>query len=465
MFQWIKNFINFNDTCSDKKLLENEEVIKLEAVFDISDNAFISHSYVSRTIDDDDRKKISLEDKISKLVQRKKIIILHGYTKQGKTVLIKKIFSSQPHIFLEGGAISSINSIWSEINTQANIASSIQIKEGAQQAVSKSSTNTANGVTPIYRQSFQSQLSATATSSADFTETYTLDPKASASKILKQNNLCLIIDDFHFLSNDIQNELVQFSKTVAGSCPVILITTSAHVNALFNFQNELTGRTEYLPLPKWEKEDLRLIAINGFKNLKCNVDKSIIDFIVKHSFLSPFLTQDICYELCVKNGVEDNTKQFTLVMPENKLLFLQSISNRNRIDAYKNILKINNHSINTYETNLPSKDRLDIYGLIREAIASADFFPSIEVSEIKKSVASILQNPSSFKNLDSQIPQSLNTMYQESKRINEETNKQQGKKSDPPLEYIKTDNENKVIFHDPMLALNLVTLTQKYKSL
>lgn len=32
-------------------------------------------------------------------------------------------------------------------------------------------------------------------------------------------------------------------------------------------------------------------------------------------------------------------------------------------------------------------------------------------------------------------------MYQESKRINEETNKQQGKKSDPPLEYIKTDNE------------------------
>ena len=56
-------------------------------------------------------------------------------------------------------------------------------------------------------------------------------------------------------------------------------------------------------------------------------------------------------------------------------------------------------------------------------------------------------------------------MYQESKRINEETNKQQGKKSDPPLEYIKTDNENKVIFHDPMLALNLVTLTQKYKNI
>ena len=80
-------------------------------------------------------------------------------------------------------------------------------------------------------------------------------------------------------------------------------------------------------------------------------------------------------------------------------------------------------------------------------------------------MASILLTPSSFKNLDSQIPQSLNTMYQESKRINEETNKQQGKKSDPPLEYIKTDNENKVIFHDPLLALNLVTLTQKYKNI
>lgn len=448
-------------------ILENidEQIINLEDVFNISDNAFSSYSYVSRTIHDEGSNQVSLENKISELVKRKKIIILHGYTKQGKTVLIKRIFTTQSPIFLEGGAISSINSIWNEINTQSNIAGNIQKKEGGQQSIGVSSTNSIIGGISMFKQTHQDQNSATATTSADFTETYTLDPKSSAAKILKNTNSCLIIDDFHFLSKDIQTELVQFSKTIAGNCSVILITTSAHVNTLFNTQDELTGRTEYLAFPKWEKKDLRLIATRGFEKLKCTVDESSLNFIIEHSFLSPFLTQDICYELCQKNKVINNSKPIKLELPKNKSVFLKEISTRNSTNVYNNILKTNNHSSKLYETNILNNEKMDIYGLIREAIAKTNFFPKVEVSEIKKIVLSILKDPLKMKNHDSQIPQNLNTMCQEAKKINEKMNQQQGKKSDPPLEYIKNDSENTLIFHDPMLALNLITLTSKYKNI
>ncbi len=470
MFKWVINLFKKSNTKTihdnyDKIKVDNEERVTLEQVFDTSENAFESPSYISRKIDDIDLKtgeniRIYLEDKMTKLIKRNKLIILHGYTKQGKTVLIRKIFAHQPHIFLSGGTIASIESIWNEINVQLSIATSVQMKKGDQQSFSVESGKKVNLGPKEINMALHDKSVAKGGRTVDTTETFDLDPKASAAKILKLTHMTLIIDDFHFLPFDVQDQLIQFSRAVIGSCSVIFITTSSHVYDAVNSHDELKGRAEYVALPKWKKLDLEQIVISGFKKLKCNVDESMIKFIVDNSFYSPFLAQDICYELCDINKVIDNSKEIYLDMPKEKLLFLAEIAKKNYSQPYETILKITNQASKKYIVN--NGEEMDIYALIREGIVLNNFFPSISVSKISDKIESLLEDPRSCKNIIGQTKQNLKIMYGESQKANKITEKTQQKKSEPPIEYIENRNGDLIVFHDPMLALYLLTKTNTH---
>lgn len=103
MLKWLRSLLptNHDKTVQDNNL-HQESIIELNNVFNTSDK--VAYSYVSRMISIQDQItgeqiQISLEEKIENELKRKKILILHGYTKQGKTVLVKNIYAEKEHIY------------------------------------------------------------------------------------------------------------------------------------------------------------------------------------------------------------------------------------------------------------------------------------------------------------------------------------------------------------------------------
>jgi hypothetical protein len=120
------------------------------------------------------------------------------------------------------------------------------------------------------------------------------------------DNLFIIVDDFHKLSDDAQTSISNLAKMVFDNANVVLICVGiwAEEQKLSSLCPELLGRCEEINCNVWSKDNLELVAENGSAMLNISFPEGFGSAVAKEACGSVFIVQEACAEACRQVGID-----------------------------------------------------------------------------------------------------------------------------------------------------------------
>lgn len=124
--------------------------------------------------------------------------------------------------------------------------------------------------------------------------------------VLQKLPFILIIEDFHYLKPEVQENVFQQWKIfVDNEVTVIVIGTTHHSIDLAFANRDLLGRITHVELSPWNIDDLSKIVIQGFKYLNLSISQNIIKEIAQESVGLPIITQETCHQIFMDKGISN----------------------------------------------------------------------------------------------------------------------------------------------------------------
>ncbi len=233
-----------------------------------------------------------------------KLAVVTGYTKLGKTVLVKNSYPQDKAIWVDGGVIRDEEDFWSVIIERLNLFHGTS-EANTHGDSSDLEAEISGGVSVVVAKS-AGKLVTKMGESSSLTETRTraVSSRITALKGLRTAKFPLIIDDFHYIERELQGSLVRALKAlIFEGLPVILIAIPHRRYDALRVEREMTGRLYSINIPLWEEEELRYIPEKGFPLLKCNISVDAMNSFAHEAIGSPHLVQDFCRTLCRQKGI------------------------------------------------------------------------------------------------------------------------------------------------------------------
>lgn len=248
-----------------------------------------SHTYVQR-------EEEHIERSFARAVATpNQIVSLSGPTKTGKTVLCRRILGDRQFVWIDGGQVRTSDEFWDKVAGELNIPLEMEITKGDETSLG------IEGKIPFITTASGSKLFSKST-----TERQRISSMSSALATMLDQKIMLVIDDFHYLDEDVRTTIMRNVKgSVFAGLKVILLSVSHRVFDAIKAESELTGRFTAITLPNWSKEDLAQIPKLGFRELKVSYPEDLIDKLRDEAQESPFLMQKFCWEICFDNQIEE----------------------------------------------------------------------------------------------------------------------------------------------------------------
>jgi len=251
-----------------------------------------------------------LENKIKRAKKNIcKLMIVTGQTKMGKTVLAEKVYDRDAdNVWVDGGAISDEESFWDNIISQLVLPTECEVQDsagfgydiemGAEGQLQFALANAkAKGSVKVEVDNLQGIVMRSKMSN-----------KMASIKYLQDNKIPLIVDDFHYISREVQSAIVRALKSpIMHGLPVIFIAIPSRKFEVIKVEKEMTGRVELFEIPSWTEQELMDIAESGFAELNVEVPSWIKKGMAQEAMGSPHLMQEFCKALCEKTGIEKKT--------------------------------------------------------------------------------------------------------------------------------------------------------------
>lgn len=261
-------------------------------------NSMPSYTYINRQ----EKHGTTYETKLKRALQKVgSLIAISGGSKTGKTVLYRKVVPEDKLVELSGAQINSVEDFWQQIAENLRIPDELSMAYSAQKGKGRKAT--ADG-----KSSILSMLTASITGELKISSS---QGESITQKVMRNNTLVLknliagdfvlVIDDFHYINPEIQLYLSRILKAeLFNGLKVILLTLPHRADDAIKRNPDLIGRTVFINLLPWTKEELEQIAHKGFDLLQIPVPNEQIADIVRESALSPQLMQENCYNLAIR---------------------------------------------------------------------------------------------------------------------------------------------------------------------
>lgn len=124
--------------------------------------------------------------------------------------------------------------------------------------------------------------------------------------LLEKSNAVLVVEDFHYLSPEVQEEIFQQWKIFTDNeISVIVVGTTHHGVDLATANSDLIGRIVHIDLGRWADSDLAKIARTGLDLLGIENADAVIKMIAAESAGLPILTQQVCAQLFLDKGLTE----------------------------------------------------------------------------------------------------------------------------------------------------------------
>ncbi|MER6572550.1 ATP-binding protein [Streptomyces sp. NPDC001093] len=300
------------------------------------------------TITYNPRERLGLEPQLEEYLEdRGALLSVSGPTKTGKTTLLRSVAASG--VWLSGGAVSSKEEFWRSVAEK--------LFEDDDKAANRSM-----GV--IRRE-------------------------------LLRSDRCLVVDDFHYIDQDVQLDIVRSLKDlVFDGLPAIVASVPHRAYDAVRVEKEMTGRVAHLSISPWDDEDLLSIAKKGFAALNLrDEESSLARRLSRESFSSPHLMQQFCKRLCRENGVDKTADEAVLLTAPSSWInfFRQSAADTSKA-AFDLLAQGPRRRTDRMQRELRDGRTVDIYGAVLEAIANTGPVLAIGYDQLRLSLREVLKD-------------------------------------------------------------------------
>ncbi len=284
---------------------------------------------------------------------------ISGPSKIGKTVLCEKVIGFEHLVEVSGSDFIDEKKLWFQIGTKAGMPSGGEFTRGreASDLVSETYVITKDNVLDYYR----------------------------------KHGFVLLLDDFHYADLKMQMYMArQFKDAIRKGFKVIIVSLPHRSDDAIRTNPDLQGRISIIDIEAWTKDELREIPVKGFAELSANISEANIERLVEESICSPQLIQLICLNICILENIDE--KQTGKIKNETiEKSFRFSTLNLD-YEKIANVIKQGKNprgrSRKSYQT--AEFGRLDLYGLILEAIAVDPPIVSVGFDELMNRILSLI---------------------------------------------------------------------------
>jgi hypothetical protein len=325
-----------------------------------------------------DRAKIGVEAQLKRaLAAPNHIVSLSGPTKCGKTVLCRHVLGKKPYIWIDGGQVTTAKDVWDKVCHELNFP--IETTRDT-----KTATTIGGAIKGLIFSANGSQLLA-----LESGRKYRIDSAAEASTHLIKTKTTLVIDDFHYLSDNARREFVRGAKgAVYNGLPLVVLSISHRAFDAIKAEPELTGRFSNVPVPDWSAADLALIPELGFKALNVKCPAAIANTLVSECQSSPFLMQKFCWDICYDLGVDAPTMRAKKVSTDVDLrTIFTRIARDSGLPVYQRLVVGPQMRADRQRRPLKSGGDADVYEATLIAIAETGPPSRVSYNEIRYSHA------------------------------------------------------------------------------
>jgi hypothetical protein len=328
-----------------------------------------------------EREQLHIERNLSRvLAAPNQIVSLAGPTKSGKTVLCRRILGAREYVWIDGGQIRTAAHLWERVCFELNYPNEI----------TKTLTDKTEGKAEA--SAFVVTASGSRLSSREASRTYQIDSMATAIRHLTERSVVLVVDDFHYLLEEVRLEFLRNIKgAVFNGLKVLLLSVTHRAFDPIKSETELTGRFTAITVPEWSTDDLKRIPEKGFYALNVSCGDTFVSLLSEEAQESPFLMQKFCWEICYDLDVFTRSPEIKKVPDGYPLRELYSrISNDSGLPIYQRLVAGPQARKQRLKRPLRSGKEADVYEATLLAIAETGPKPSLSYDEIRLRLNAIL---------------------------------------------------------------------------
>lgn len=362
--------------------------VKLNGIGDVfKPNALPDHTYVDRRIDE--YGDTYTEQLQKALLNPGTLIAITGASKSGKTVLCHKAIRNTI-IDLSASQIESREDFWNQIGEQLELPDEVQIKTSQSENDVEKTQITGELSIKIAKINISAGKDNTGSKGNEISHRI-LRSQSSMMKYIIDNDFVLVIDDFHYASEDIQLYIARTIKTyLINGLKVIILSLPHRADDAIRLNPDLIGRTSFIEIAPWSIDELKEIGLKGFPLLNIAIDDVVLEHMAVESISSPQLMQDICFNLAYRMEKNDATK----VSREMVAVALRETVKKHK-QVYSHVLKAalegpaQGKNKRTHYL-LKNGRQVDIYMLLLISISSDPPELSLPVQEIQRRFSNLL---------------------------------------------------------------------------
>lgn len=327
-----------------------------------------------------DRKHLNLEKSLrDEISEGYKVIAVTGPTKSGKTVLCKKVIHEEKSIWIDSGQIEKSDDFWSAILNALDLPT---------ETTTKQNESISFGVKSLF--TLKTDLAS------GKSVKFGAPNKKTILTLTRERGLTLIVDDFHYLTDAIQTEVIRSLKSeVFAGLQAILIAVPHRAFDAISAEPEMEGRYSHIEIPEWGIEDLQAIANTGFELLGLSVENTVVEKFSNEALGSPLLMQRFCGRLCNKYNVLATKKPKLELRPTLESLeeIFRGVAKQFGFPTFERLAK----GPQSRSRRIPRKLRdgtgsLDIYQAILVAVGRTGPKPKLHYDEIRDAMKGLLRD-------------------------------------------------------------------------
>ena len=226
------------------------------------------------------------------------ITCVFGPSKSGKTVLCEKVIGQGRIVSVTGGSAQSEKDFWLALRRKLSLPDS--------QTKSTSSTGKLDagiegggkvGIPILAGVEAKASLNAGIEKSSNAASTY--EGLQGTDLLLAASTRVIVVDDFHYIPYEKQKLLAtQFKEASYRGAKIVIVSVPHRSDDAILANQDLRGRVLSIEVPLWTWAELQNIPLMGFPLLNCEIESSLLKFLVVESIFSPQLMQTLCLELC-----------------------------------------------------------------------------------------------------------------------------------------------------------------------
>lgn len=313
-----------------------------------------------------------LEDKLRQVLENLcKLVTVTGHTKSGKTVLVRRILPREQAVWIDGGAVGAEEDFWHIVIDQLQLFQTTEVQNSKETTaeLSASGKGGANFVVVKGEAELGGSLGSTRGSGTSLSRT--VSPRVTALRGLRESNLPVVIDDFHYLSRELQGDLIRALKPlIFDGHPVVIIAIPHRRYDALKVEKEMTGRILPVEIPGWSKSELDFIPQTGFSKLNGTLASTTADMLAGESIGSPHLMQEFCRAICRAHGIEGSFQGRAADLADEALhrVFKETAETIGR-PIFEKLARGPRQRSDRIPRQLKSGGDVDIYGLVLHALA------------------------------------------------------------------------------------------------